>query len=527
LTLSGAISGAGGINKTGNGTLVLSGTNTFTGANSISAGTLQCNSAAALGSGAINITSGAKVSLNFTGTRTIAALSYNGGSALAAGTYGSTTSPAANKNDTYFAGNGTITILPASTNSLNLTTGSNPSTLGTPLTFTATVTGTAPTGNVAFYDGTTSLGNSALNGSFQATVTTTSLAIGSHAITAQYAGNANNAASTSAVLSVGVNSVAPAVPSQLSATPLVGWVGLTWAASNGATNYQVKRSLTSGGPYTTIGTVSGTSYTDTAIVNGTLYEYVVSAVTGTGTSANSAAVSATPIIPSSAKDILTFVFPSLPAANISGTNINISVPSGTNVTALAPTYTLSAAASGAPVSGTIRNFNTPQSYTITAEDGSTKIYNVTASVNVAPVATAQSVTAAEDVAKSITLAGTDSNGDPLTFTVVIPPANGTLSGTAPNLIYTTTANYNGADSFTFRVNDGLLNSATATVNLTVTAVNDAHSTCSKRWHWYQSRHANHTCRHRCGGQRVDLWGGDSAHEWHLERHTSIGDLHAE
>ena len=53
------------------------------------------------------------------------------------------------------------------------------------------------------------------------------------------------------------------------------------------------------------------------------------------------------------------------------------------------------------------------------------------------------------------------------------PAHGTLSGTAPNVTYTPTANYNGADSFTFKANDGLLDSAPATVTITVTAVNDA------------------------------------------------------
>ena len=50
----------------------------------------------------------------------------------------------------------------------HLTSGSTPADPGTPLTFTATVTGSTPTGNVAFYDGTTLLGTSALNGSFQA-----------------------------------------------------------------------------------------------------------------------------------------------------------------------------------------------------------------------------------------------------------------------------------------------------------------------------------------------------------------------
>src|SRR5262249_48608969 len=53
------------------------------------------------------------------------------------------------------------------------------------------------------------------------------------------------------------------------------------------------------------------------------------------------------------------------------------------------------------------------------------------------------------------------------------PAHGTLSGTAPNVTYTPAANYNGADSFTFKANDGALDSNVATVAITVTAVNDA------------------------------------------------------
>jgi autotransporter-associated beta strand protein len=200
LTLSGVISGPGGVNKTGNNMLILSGANTFTGANSISAGTLQCNSVAALGSGAINITSGAKVNLNFTGTRVIDSLSYNGSAPLAAGTYGSTTSPATNQSNIYFSGNGTITILPVSATFLNLSTDSNPSILGKTLTFTATVTGSAPSGNVAFYDGGVLLGSSTLNGSFKASFTTGSLAVGAHSITAKYIGNVSHAPSTSAEL---------------------------------------------------------------------------------------------------------------------------------------------------------------------------------------------------------------------------------------------------------------------------------------------------------------------------------------
>ena len=111
LELSGNISGLGGLTKMDEGTLYLSGTNSFTGANFVKKGNLKCT-AMALGRGLLDITSGAKVNLDFTGTRVIAGLTYNGASALPAGTYGSNASPAANKNDGYFSGTGTVTILP-------------------------------------------------------------------------------------------------------------------------------------------------------------------------------------------------------------------------------------------------------------------------------------------------------------------------------------------------------------------------------------------------------------------------------
>ena len=106
--------------------------------------------------------------------------------------------------------------------------------------------------------------------------------------------------------------------------------------------------------------------------------------------------------------------------------------------------------------------------------------------NVAPVANAQSVSTNEDTAKTITLVGTDADGNSLTFAVVSGPSNGTLgsigsvscTGTAPktcsaDVTYTPALNYNGSDSFTFKVNDGTLDSANATVSITVNAVNDA------------------------------------------------------
>jgi RHS repeat-associated protein len=92
--------------------------------------------------------------------------------------------------------------------------------------------------------------------------------------------------------------------------------------------------------------------------------------------------------------------------------------------------------------------------------------------NQAPVANNQTVNLNEDATANITLTGSDPDGNPITYIIVTQPAHGALTGAAPNLIYTPAANYNGTDSFTFRVNDGQLNSATATVSINIAPVND-------------------------------------------------------
>ena len=97
---------------------------------------------------------------------------------------------------------------------------------------------------------------------------------------------------------------------------------------------------------------------------------------------------------------------------------------------------------------------------------------VTPPPNAAPVASSQSVTTDEDQALSIRLAATDANSDSLTYRILSQPSMGTLSGSAPNLTYTPHPDANGADSFTFRANDGTADSNTATVTITVKAAND-------------------------------------------------------
>jgi len=87
----------------------------------------------------------------------------------------------------------------------------------------------------------------------------------------------------------------PPVPTGVTAAAGDTKVGLRWSAATGATSYHLKRSTTSGGPYTRIASPTWTGYTDLGVNNGTTYFYVVSAVNSAGESGNSAQVSARPV----------------------------------------------------------------------------------------------------------------------------------------------------------------------------------------------------------------------------------------
>jgi autotransporter-associated beta strand protein len=112
LTCSNTISGVGGLTKTStspNGPLILSGTSSYTGPTTIMGGTLRCDSPDAVASGDLSISSGgAKMNLNYTGTKAIGTLTLGGVVQINPGTYGSPTSDATFKSN-YFEGLGTVT----------------------------------------------------------------------------------------------------------------------------------------------------------------------------------------------------------------------------------------------------------------------------------------------------------------------------------------------------------------------------------------------------------------------------------
>jgi subtilisin family serine protease/uncharacterized membrane protein len=112
----------------------------------------------------------------------------------------------------------------------------------------------------------------------------------------------------------------PATPLNFKATAGDGKVSLTWTASLGATRYIVKRSATSGGPYAAIATnIKGAQYSDTAVVNGTTYYYIVSAANALGESAESNEASATPHAPPD------LVISSFTAPSTSGAGLTVAI----------------------------------------------------------------------------------------------------------------------------------------------------------------------------------------------------------
>ncbi|HOW68899.1 MAG TPA: cadherin-like domain-containing protein, partial [Verrucomicrobiota bacterium] len=115
------------------------------------------------------------------------------------------------------------------------------------------------------------------------------------------------------------------------------------------------------------------------------------------------------------------------------------------------------------------NVGYPMSATVTLYDAQSTV----PSPNAAPSAASQTVELNEDTAVDIQLLGSDPEGKGLSFALVEGPAHGVLSGMPPRLVFTPAADFCGTDHFSFKVNDGEMDSASATVSLHVHPVNDA------------------------------------------------------
>jgi VCBS repeat-containing protein len=158
--------------------------------------------------------------------------------------------------------------------------------------------------------------------------------------------------------------------------------------------------------------------------------------------------------------------------------------------------TLSAVEVSSPTDGTLTlnsdgsfsyipnsNFSGSDSFTYQANDGTidsnvATVFITVSGVNDPPVAYDDYYSTSEDSILDVIAPGvlgndTDADGDTLTAIKVTNPTHGSVTlNSEGSFTYTPVANYYGADSFTYRANDGLVNSNTATVNIDVIGVND-------------------------------------------------------
>src|SRR5690606_38673196 len=143
---------------------------------------------------------------------------------------------------------------------------------------------------------------------------------------------------------------------------------LSWTAVANASSYLVKRSTTAGGPYTVVGGgITGTTFTDTGLTNGTTYYYVVVAASSLAESSNSSQVNGRPLPP----------LPATPAG-LTGIGWNGTVDLKWNSTSGATSYTVKrSTVSGGPYGTTLASGLTGTTYSdTTAVDGTTYYYVV-------------------------------------------------------------------------------------------------------------------------------------------------------
>ncbi len=126
------------------------------------------------------------------------------------------------------------------------------------------------------------------------------------------------------------------------------------------------------------------------------------------------------------------------------------------------------------------NYSGPDTFTVSATDSGGASANAVVNVNVtavndAPVFTSATALATnEDIAATLQLTATDADGNALSFTLLNSVQHGTITVSAAGAVsYTPAPNYAGTDSFNAQVSDGVGGTATTSVAITISAVNDA------------------------------------------------------
>jgi hypothetical protein len=255
------------------------------------------------------------------------------------------------------AGSGSVTLNPPVATTTTLQASANSITAGGSLTLTATVAqistptkapavfraamnaSAVPTGSVTFFDGTTSLGSGTLNASGVATFSISSLAVGSHSITASYGGDTGDAASTSTAVTVTITAppVATTTTLQASASSIIAGASLTLTAtvvqslspSNAPSVHRASATATTA-PTGTVAFLDGTTTLGTASLNASGAASFSTAALGVGSHSITASYSGDPGDASSTSAAVTIaVAAAVPVASLAPSSLSFTAVSGT------------------------------------------------------------------------------------------------------------------------------------------------------------------------------------------------------
>ena len=267
-------------------------------------------------------------------------------SALAAGTHSVTASYSGDANNAASSSSALSQTVNAAGSTTSIATSLTPSNFGTSVTFTATVSGSAPTGSVNFRDASTSISGCAaatLTGSGNirtASCATSALTVGNHSITAAYGGDASNGASTSSAITQTVNKAPTTTALTSSVNPSVFGASVTFTATvtgsnpTGTVNFKDASTSLSGCSAVAV-SGSGNSRiakcTTSALTAGT--HSIVASYGGDGSNAASSSVALSQVVNSSGSS--TSVATSLTPATV-GTSVTFTA----TVTGSSPTGTV-------------------------------------------------------------------------------------------------------------------------------------------------------------------------------------------
>jgi YVTN family beta-propeller protein len=283
---------------------------------------------------------------------------------------------------------------------------------GNPVVFTASVTSTAsgtPTGTVTFFDGPTVLGTGTLDSSGAATFTTSTLAVGSHSITAIYEGDSNFASSTSSTANEQILATTTTTLSPIASASYGESLTLTATV----------KSSSSGTPTGSVTFMDGTTTLGTGTLNSSGVATFTTSLLAVGSHSLTASYSGEANFATSTSSTLSLT------VNPAATSASVSASANPSYSGAAVTFTAAITSSGGAPTGTV-----------TFNDGSTKLG--TATLDSAGHATyttstlsvgSHSITAAyggnADFASSTSAALTETVNT-ASFTLSIPNASATV-----------------------------------------------------------------------------------------------------